>query len=284
MTNAFCSTSTPFSSIHSEPPDLADDIRIQGTIGYGYKLMDTYSPTTKYPIERPVMLQGWKNLTYVHWAYDPDIIQRRLPVGLRADTFEGQAWVGLVAFQMEGIRIPRTPPVPYFGTFPETNIRTYVRGPDGRPGVWFDSLDVTRLLPVLVARASYQLPYMWSMMNITCDGPQVSYSARRRWPGPRGATSHIAVRRGPAIQPDDVTPLEHFLTARWGLYTQLRSRLAYAPVEHPAWPLERADLEHLDDQFLEAAGYPAPTGSPLVHYSPGVDVRIGLPETLSRTI
>lgn len=238
-----------------------------------------YPATPDERVDRPVMLQGWRNLAYVHWPYPAEVVQRRLPSGLTADTFDGTAWVGLVAFHMQRIRVPRTPAVPYFGTFPETNVRTYVRGPDGQPGVWFDSLDVTRLLPVLVARLSYRLPYMWSAMAIDTRPGRVTYTARRRWPGPRGTQSILSVRPGELIDSPD--PLEHFLTARWGLFTQLRSRLAYAPVDHPAWPLQRADLAYLDDELVEAAGYPAPAGTPLVHYSDGVEVRIGLPRKVA---
>lgn len=240
--------------------------------------MDSRVLTPDTPVEtvgRPIMLQGWRELTYVHWPYEPSIVQSQLPAGLEVDTFDGKAWVGLVAFHMERIRLPRTPAVPYFGTFCETNVRTYVRGPDGTPGVWFDSLDVTRLLPVAVARATYRLPYMWSRMRMQRYGDYTSYTAQRRWPGPRGARSELSIRRGTPIE--DPSPLEHFLTARWGLFTQLGSRLAYAPVDHPAWPLHRAELAYLDDEFVAAAGYPQPHGEPLVHYSPGVEVRIGLP-------
>ena len=236
-----------------------------------------YPPAPMESVHRPIMLQGWRDLTYLHWPYDPDVVQRYVPNGLRVDTFEGKAWVGLVAFQMERIRLPGLPGVPYFGTFPETNVRTYVRGRDGRPGVWFDSLDVTRLLPVLVARITYRLPYVWSKMSIERQGDQVSYMARRLRPGRRGTASSFAILRGEPIAAPDVQPLEHFLTARWGLYTRLRDRLAFAPVDHPPWPLERASLEHLDDQLVRAAGYPESIGEPLVHYSNGVDVRIGLP-------
>jgi uncharacterized protein YqjF (DUF2071 family) len=224
------------------------------------------------------MLQGWKELTYVHWAYEPSVVQAQLPPGLEVDTFDGKAWVGLVAFHMERIRLPRTPAVPYLGTFCETNVRTYVRGPDGRPGVWFDSLDVTRLIPVVVARASYRLPYMWSRMTMQKYGDYVTYKAKRRWPRPGGISSELSVRRGAPIE--NPSPLEHFLTARWGLFTQLRSRLAYAPVDHPSWPLEEAQLAYLDDEFVTAAGYPRPQGDPLVHYSSGVEVRIGLPKSV----
>lgn len=239
-----------------------------------------YPVTTPDPVTRPVMLQGWRDLTYVHWPYDPAVVQAKLPPGLQVDTFEGRAWVGLVAFHMQRIRLPRTPAIPYLGTFPETNVRTYVRGPDGTPGVWFDSLDVNRLLPVLVARGSYRLPYMWSRMAIHRTPNRVGYTARRRWPGPRGPSSTLVVEPGSSVKSPQ--PLERFLTARWGLFTELRSRLAYAPVDHPAWPLQHAGIIRLEDELVQAAGYPAPAGEPLVHFSSGVEVKIGLPRIVER--
>jgi uncharacterized protein YqjF (DUF2071 family) len=237
-------------------------------------IIDDYPITSRRPVTRPVMLQAWKHLTYVHWPYDPAVVQQRLPEGLTVDVLEGQAWVGLVAFRMEGIRLPGLKPVPYWGTFPETNVRTYVRGPDGRPGVWFDSLDITRLVPVVVAQSTYRLPYMWSDMDINFAHDAITYRTRRRWPGP-SASSMIAVRPGRAIPTP--SPLERFLTARWGLWTRLGKRLAYAPVDHRPWPLQEAELVDLNDELMMAAGYPPSAGHPLVHYSNGVDVRIGLP-------
>lgn len=241
-------------------------------------MIDKYPLHATEPVRRPVMMQGWKDLSFVHWPFDPAVVQRRLPPGLEVDTFDGRAWVGLVAFHMEDIRLPRLPPVPYLGTFPETNVRTYVRGPGGRPGVWFDSLDITRLIPVLVALGTYRLPYRWSAMSIEHSAGSVAYRARRRWPGARGAESKIVVRPGdPIAAPDS---LERFLTSRWGLYSVFGRRTAYAPVDHAPWPLQTATLEDLDDELVAAAGYPHPSGEPLVHYSPGVDVRIGLPHRI----
>lgn len=226
-------------------------------------------------IHRPVMLQGWKKIAYVHWPVAPGQVQSRLPRGLVADTFDGSAWVGLVAFNMERIRLPGTPAIPYLGTFPETNVRTYVRDEAGRPGVWFDSLDITRLIPVIVARTTYRLPYMWSKMSISIEGERITYRAQRKWPTAGGVSSVMSVHRGAPIS--DPTPLEAFLTARWGLYTQLGSRLAFAPVEHEPWPLRQASVDELLDNLVAAAGYEVPNLAPLVHYSEGVEVRIGFP-------
>lgn len=246
--------------------------------------MAKYPPTTDEPVGWAVMRQEWNRLTFVHWAMDPAVVQARLPEGCSVDVFEGSAWVGLVAFHMENIGVGRGPGVPYLGSFPETNVRTYVRGPDGRPGVWFDSLDVSRLAPALVARVTYGLPYMWSNMSIDLDqdpngalgAGTFTYDCRRRWGGP-SASSRVVAKVDQPIPAGQVSPLERFLTCRWGLYSEFAGKLMYAPVEHPEWPLYRAELHELKDSLITAAGYPEPAGEPLVHWSPGVAVRIARP-------
>lgn len=233
----------------------------------------------RHTVTSHIMTQQWRDLSYVHWSFPPDEVQQLLPPGLEVDTFDGTAWVGLVPFRMENIAPRNLPAIPYFGTFPETNIRTYVRGFRGQ-GVWFDSLDVTRLLPVVVARATYRLPYMWSRMSIERDANMISYRADRRWPRPRGVASGLTLSIGEPI--DDPSPLERFLSARWGLYTRLGRRLAHAAVDHEPWPLHRARLLSIDDDFLGTAGYGEPASDPHVMFSPGVSVRIERPRFAPR--
>lgn len=240
----------------------------------------THTGEPLYRVTRPVMTQQWRSLSYLHWRYDPAAVQALLPPGLTVDTFDGAAWVGLVPFEMVDIAVAHTPPIPYFGTFPETNVRTYVRGASG-PGVWFHSLDINRLVPVLVAQATYRLPYLWDKMSITHETGRIGYRARRRWPGPRPAASALTVEYADRItEPDD---LAHFLSARWGLYSLLGKRLAYARVEHEPWPLHDAEVVELADDFVTAAGYPPPAGPPHVMYSPGVSVRIERPRSVAAT-
>ena len=78
-------------------------------------------------VERPVMVQQWVDVVFIHWPLPPDRVQRLLPPGVEVDTFEGRAWVGLVPFRMEGLGFPGLSPLPLVGTFPEVNVRTYVR-------------------------------------------------------------------------------------------------------------------------------------------------------------
>lgn len=225
------------------------------------------------PVRRAVMVQQWRDLSYIHWRYDPAEVGALLPPGLEVDTFDGSAWVGLIPFSMRDIGVPNLPAVPYFGSFPEVNVRTYVRH-RGVPGVWFFSLDVNRLLPALVARTTYRLPYCWGSASNVRDGDFVDATVARRWPS--GASTSITVEIGDAIvEPDE---LSVFLSARWGLYSRAgRNGLRYAPVDHERWPLHSARLVRLEDTLVVASGLSAPIGEPHVMFSPGVSVRVGLP-------
>jgi uncharacterized protein YqjF (DUF2071 family) len=236
-----------------------------------------YGPACDRPVERAAMVHWWDELTFLHWRFDPDHVQRLLPRGLTVETFDGAAWVGLVPFFLR-VGLPGVPSIPWVSRVAETNVRTYVTSADGTRGSWFFSLDAARLGAVLVARSTYRLPYFWSRMTIERSGPTISYRCRRRWPGPRGARSDTVITVGERFEPNALDELDHFLTARWALFSAPRSGLRHASAFHEPWPLFRARAERVDDQLVAAAaGLPAPTGEPMVHYSPTVEVRIGWP-------
>jgi uncharacterized protein YqjF (DUF2071 family) len=174
------------------------------------------------------------------------------------------------------------PSAPWISRFAETNVRTYVRSADGASGIWFFSLDAARLGAVVVARLSYRLPYFWSRMAIDRSDSTISYSCRRRWPGPRGASSEAVIQIGDRYEGHDLGELDHFLTARWAVFSAPRSGLRHARASHDPWPLYRGGVVHLNDGLIAAAGLPMPEGEPLVHYSPSVEVRIGWPAKIGR--
>ncbi|HEY2278868.1 MAG TPA: DUF2071 domain-containing protein [Streptosporangiaceae bacterium] len=236
-----------------------------------------------FTVDRPIMRQRWEQLTFLHWAFDPDAVQRLLPDGLTAETWDGAAWVGLVPFYMR-VATPADRRVPWVSNFCETNVRTYVRDPAGRSGIWFFSLDAARLGAVVVARATpYRLPYFWASMRLARRGDELAYLTRR-YRSPLGVahsgpvTSRVRVAVGEPIPADQVTAFEHYLTARWMLFSVTGGRRTAARACHSRWPLHRATAQLVEDQLITAAGLPAPGGEPLVHYSPGVDVAIGRPE------
>ncbi|MEV7969235.1 DUF2071 domain-containing protein [Sphaerisporangium sp. NPDC088356] len=230
---------------------------------------------------RPLLTQSWLDMAFLHWAAGPADVAPLLPAGTVPDTLDGVTYVGLVAFRMHRIGWLRLPGIPYLGTFPETNVRLYSLDAHGRRGVVFRSLDASRLIPVLVARAAFRLPYVWSRMAIRHDGDTIAYTSTRRRPGPRGAHSRVIIRTGERIE--EPTELEHFLTARWGMHNDFFGRPMYLPNTHPRWPLHRAELIACDENLVAAAGLPSPAGEPAsVLYSPGVPVRFGLPARASR--
>ncbi|MET7622408.1 DUF2071 domain-containing protein [Streptomyces sp. NPDC005408] len=229
-----------------------------------------------HPWVSPMLTQSWLDLAFLHWAADPADVAPLLPPETVPDTLHGVTYIGLVAFRMHRVGWFRLPGVPYLGTFPETNVRLYSRDAHGRRGVVFRSLDASRLIPVAVARTAFRLPYAWSRMAIRREGDSLTYTSTRRWPGPRGAHSRIALRIGDRVE--DPSELEHFLTARWGMHNTFFGRSVYLPNTHPRWPLHRGDLIECDENLVTAAGLPEPAGEPVsVLYSPGVPVRFGRP-------
>ncbi len=145
-----------------------------------------------------LLTQSWLDLSFLHWAADPADVAPLLPPGTVPDTLDGITYIGLVAFRMHRVGWFKTPGIPYLGTFPETNVRLYSVDHHGRRGVVFRSLEASRLLPVAFARSAFRLPYTWARMTIHREGDTITYSSRRRWPGPRGARSRITVRIGGA--------------------------------------------------------------------------------------
>jgi uncharacterized protein len=227
--------------------------------------------------ERPSMHHTWASLSFLHWPYDPEALQRLLPPGLVADTHDGSGYVGLILFHLT-VRPAWLPAVPWLCSFAETNVRTYVRGPGGRPGILFLSLDTARLGAVAVARASsWRLPYHWAAMRVRRDGDLMTYACRRRWPGPGDASSRVTVRVGAPYRPEDLTTLDRFLTARWCFYTRSRGGLARTAASHPAWRLARATALQVEDRLIAAAGLGGPDGEPLVHWADRTDALIGRP-------
>jgi hypothetical protein len=229
-------------------------------------------PVCPTPVTKTRLVQRWADLAFLHWEFEPADVQALLPSRLRVDTFDGSAWVGLVPFEMQGVRPPWLPTLGPFGRFAETNVRTYVVGPDGGRGVYFFSLDAAQLAPTVAARTIYRLPYFWSAMAVQRSAQEVTYTTLRRWPGPKAAFSRCSVHWGQAVE---ATELDVFLTARWGLYEQHGDRVRYTMVDHEPWPLHEVEVTALEDELVAATGLPEPVGRFVARWTPGVGVRIG---------
>lgn len=189
--------------------------------------------------------------------------------GARGQEVDGSAWVGFVPFLLARLRAPALPAVPGWSTFAELNLRTYVS--DGEhDGVLFLRVLCARRLVVVAFRAGLGVPYVHSPGRVEATADATSYEAT-------GTRALVVV--GPQEEPD---ALVTSLTGRWSTFTPHLGRLWRVPVEHPPWPLHRARLDRLSTSMLADAGLPSPEGEPLVHWSPGVDARVGAPRRAAR--
>lgn len=221
--------------------------------------------------KRPwVMQQRWNDLLFAHWPVPVAAVARTLPPDLVADTFDGSAWLGVVPFGMDRIRLHGLPTVPGARSFPELNLRTYVRERGtNRTGVYFYSLDASNPLAVAIARSVFHLPYFWAQMSMNY-GKESGRSREIRYASQRLLTRHSARFRaryrglGAMAQ----GPLEQFLTARYALYTaDSHGVLLRGDIHHLPWPLERAEAEFDLNELPAAHGFTLPDCQPVLHYS-----------------
>jgi uncharacterized protein YqjF (DUF2071 family) len=220
------------------------------------------------------MKQVWHDLLFAHWAFDPALVRPLVPSLLPLDTFEGRAWIGVVPFRVSGLRPRAVPPLPFVSSFPELNVRTYV-SLDGKPGVYFFSLDAGSRLAVEAARVLYRLPYAKARMSVARHGESVDYaSARtdRRFPPAQLRAHYRPVGPVSFARPGSV---DHWLTARYCLYTLDGSGAPRrCEIDHPPWPLQPATAELAENTTLRPLGLALPDGAPLLHFSRRLDVHV----------
>lgn len=223
------------------------------------------------------MYQSWRNLLFLHWVWDAQEIQHTLPPGLYVDTFDGQAYLGIVPFFMRDIRPRFCPPVPGISNFLELNLRTYVYDERGIAGVWFYSLDANQWLAVKVARLLFGLPYYHAVMQTQLDSQNNIVYDLWRLHRPEIARSRF-IYQGHG-QPHQAEPrtLEFFLLERYILFSYNRrtQSLSTGQVYHTPYPMSNAVVMAWDDSVIEMNGFTRPERPPEhVAFSPGVSVEV----------
>lgn len=229
-------------------------------------------PRPEQRVRIPALYQAWTDVAFLHWGFDATLVQDALPNGLAVDTWQGRAWVSIVPFRAVGTRASILPFVPGSTAYRETNVRTYVVGPDGSDGVFFFALEADNSIALLGRLAGVQ--YNLATMELRKEGDSIIYRGHRRWPR-KLADYDIRLLPGERIyEPDG---LDSWLVGRWRAWSQVLGRWISIPIEHRPWPLHGASLERCDQTLLAAAGIAGMGPPDLVHYSPGVSCRIGLP-------
>jgi uncharacterized protein YqjF (DUF2071 family) len=225
------------------------------------------------PAGRAVMHQRWSDLLFLHWRVDPALLTPLLPPGLHLDLHDGEAWIGVVAFRMQRIRPAMVPSVPGLSWFDELNVRLYCHDDDGRPGVWFLSLDCNQPLAVFLGRHLFLLPYQHARMRYrrTPDGHE--YHCARR-----GAAEPARLECEATGDVSEAEPgsLEFFLLERYRLFSTDRTgRLHSAVVHHRPYRYAPAACTRWSTAPVGWDGLPEPLGAPeSALYADRVDVEV----------
>ena len=231
------------------------------------------------PSRQPLMFQSWQNLLFLHWEVPEAEIEKLLPPGLRVDTFEGQAWLGIVPFFMRKVRPRFLPTTPGISNFLELNVRTYVYDQSGTPGVWFFSLDANRRLACALGRSLFHLTYRRAAMTAT-EQAWIDYHGLRHGETQPAHYRYRATGSSRTAQPGS---LEFFLLERYVLYSwsPANGALWRGRVHHPPYRINDAEVENFSTSPLQWNRQIAVTGPPQhACVSPRVDVSIfGLQNT-----
>lgn len=226
-----------------------------------------------------ILTQTWHDLLFAHWPIAPGVLAPRVPPDLALDLFEGQAWIGIVPFTMTNVAPRGVPALPWISSFPEVNVRTYVRV-GHKPGVYFFSLDAGNAVACAAARALFNLPYHSASMSVERRDQSTRYLSRRSGTG-RAELSATYQPAGPVFQPGPDS-LEHFLTERYCLYNaDRRGRLYRLDIHHPPWPLQVAEASWTRNSLALAAGIVLPDLAPLLHFSRRQDMVCWAPSALT---
>lgn len=185
-------------------------------------MMHTSSLARANPV---LATQRWSDLLFLHWRVDIAAIQATLPPGLTVDSFDGEAYLGIVPFAMGRVRPALLPPVPWLSWFLELNVRTYVRDAAGTPGVWFYSLDCDQPVAVEIARRFFHLPYEHARMSVERRDRELHYACQRR--GRTASPWQFAWQTKADGAPARSGSLDHFLVERYVLYSADRRRRLY---------------------------------------------------------
>lgn len=222
--------------------------------------------------------QSWCDLLFAHWPVSKKILLPHVPEKLCIQEFDGTSWIAVVPFRMEGVMRRPFPDLPYISAFPELNVRVYVEY-QGKPGVYFFSLDATNPFAVWAARKFFHLPYYRAKINIANESQNFQYNSRRI--DRRGTPAELDVKYRPIsnVYHAKKGTLEHFLTERYCLYADLPDgTLTRTEVHHIPWPLQKAEAEVKKNTMTDSFGIHFKEQPALLHFAQNIDVAVWSPE------
>ncbi len=232
------------------------------------------------PPGTPVMHQRWEDLLFLHWPVEPEALRPLIPDALEVDTFDGKAWLGITPFHLEDVRPSMLPAFPGLSSFDELNVRTYVLHKN-QPGIWFFSLDASKLISAVAARIFFMLPYYKASVDFGRQPIRFDFEANRAGPPP--ARFRVSWKTGARLRDPDRDSLAFFLVERYCCYPVEGRGVYQTRIYHHPWILDDAQVEHLSSTMLSVLGISEPTSEPLVHFSKSLEVEVWPPVPVGET-
>ncbi|MFB1082667.1 YqjF family protein [Jeotgalibacillus sp. JSM ZJ347] len=225
------------------------------------------------------MGQTWNDLLFAHYPVDTHELRQLLPDCLQIDTYQGQAWVSVVPFEMSDIHFRGLSAIKYKKRFSELNVRTYVTF-NGEPGIYFFSLDANSPLAVQLANLSYALPYLHADMEVSSTGDRIHFkSSRKDRRAEPGEFDGLYAPSGEPFQTEKGS-LSHWLTERYALFTVKRNKVLKGAIFHEQWTLQEAEAAFRINDVAESAGITLPSEPALLHFAKRLKVRVWPPEQI----
>lgn len=186
----------------------------------------------------------------VHWEVNPVELRKYVPRELEIRTFNGKAYIGAVALNMQTGSFTALGDLvsqfPLYSSFGQLNFRTYVSH-RGRPGVYFFNIFANHRMTAIVGEKLFGLPYVHSKIERSYQGKKLQFKVS----SPGKVTYSV---KGEALSKPSLYPsngLVGFLTENV-LYFQIkrfpgRTCVHTGELSHRPWLLSEASVqvEHL---------------------------------------
>ena len=177
----------------------------------------------------------WLNLVLISYKVDPTLLIPHLPSGGHLDTYKGDTFVSLVAFQFRDTRVLNWR-IPFHVNFPEINLRFYGKI-NGQRGVIFLKELVPKPAVAIVAKMAYNEPYYYcdikDQIHKSAESIHASYFIKKA-----GRSYGIRIKAENQLHTPGEDSLEHFLKEHSRGYGKTRDgeTLSYT-VSHSVWPV-----------------------------------------------
>lgn len=221
------------------------------------------------PISAPdspwVMQQVWKDLLFLHYKIPYDLLRNFVPPSLHLDQFEGECWISISPFKMRNVRLRYFPPIPSAYNFLELNLRTYVKY-QGRPGIYFFSLDTSSTIAALAARIVF-LPYFRASMYMKYACGHFNFKSYRKSSN-NSATFKVAYSPSTKKFIADKGTLNYWLVERYCMFQEIQGkRIISIDIHHLQWILHKANADVSENTLAESVGFTIPDQQPIIHFA-----------------